>query len=192
MIRTLVAVAAVLACAGCAGSSSDEGSSSESTAKTSQAPAVAAATGPQISGTGYTYNVPEGWDRPEQDIPGLDLDSLAAALGDDDGFTDNVNVILSPAGELSAEDAEAGAEDELTAAGATDVTVNDRASVAGSDVAHVTSGMSSNGNDYTIEQFVPSNDGQAFVVTFSFSPSLTAQERAAVTDATLASWTWTD
>lgn len=186
MFRTLAVAAAVtlpLASAGC--------SDAPSTEAMSQAP-TSAASGPRISGTGYTYNVPEHWGRPAQDIPGFDPDSLAIDLRDSDGFTDNVNVILSPAGGMTPQQAEVSAENELEAAGANGVSVRDRVTVSGSESAHVTAEMSINANDYTVEQFYPTDHGQTFVVTFSFSRSVTAGERAKVTDAVLASWDWTD
>jgi len=200
MIRALVATAVVLACVGCSDGSDEPASSASDTASASASEATptaptssaAAADGPEISGTGYSYHVPKGWGRPPQEVPGFDPDSLAGDLEDEDGFTDNVNVIISPAGELTPEQAEGAAQSELESAGADDPTVQDRLEVAGSESAHVTAGMSRNGNDYTIEQFYPSDDGRTFVVTFSFSNGLTAEERAAVTDAVLASWTWTD
>lgn len=186
MSRALAAVAAVtavLACAGCSESSSTEA--------TSQAPS-SAADGPTISGTGYSYQVPEGWGPSPQDVPGFDPDSYVVDLQDRDGFTDNVNVILSPAGEITPQQAEAAAEEELPAGGFTEVVAHDRVTVAGSESAHVTAAGSINDTDYTVEQFYPTDDGQTFVVTFSFSSSVSAGDRAEVTDAVLASWAWTD
>lgn len=193
MIRALFAVTAVLACAGCTGAPSAESTSSasESAATTSPAP-TSAAKGELISGTGYTYRVPKGWGRPPNNVPGFDPDSLAVDLRDNDGFTDNANVILSPVGEMTPARAEDAAENELTAAGAKDISVNDRITVTGSESAHVTAVMSINDKDYRIEQFYLTDNDQTFVVTFSFSTSLTAGDRAKVTGATMASWAWTD
>ena len=193
MIRALAAAAVVLACVGCSGSSEGSSSASEPTTSASTSkPTVAPASGPEISGTGYSYHVPKGWDRPEKPVPGIDPDSLAGDLQDTDGFADNVNVIISPAGVLSPDKAEDAAEDELVTAGAEDTTVQDRVQVAGKESAHVTAQMSLNDNEYTIEQFYPSDSDHTFIVTFSFSTSVTPAERAEVTDAVLASWTWTD
>jgi hypothetical protein len=193
MIRALLAVAAVLAGAGCAGSPSTESTSSASgsTKATSREP-TSAAKGERISGTGYIYRVPKGWGRPPQDPPGFDLDSLAVNLRDNDGFTDNVNVLLSPVGVMTPERAEDAAENELTAAGAKDISVNDRITVAGSETAHLTAVGSINDRGYRIEQFYPTDNDQTFIVTFSFSTSVTVGDRAKVTDPLLASWAWTD
>ena len=193
MFRTAVAVASVLAVAGCSEAPSTEsGPSASETTETTSPARPSSAKGPEISGTGYIYNVPRGWGRPPQNIPGFNPDSLAVDLRDSDGFTDNVTVILSPAREMTPAQLEDAAEKELGAVGAKDISLNDRVTVAGSESVHVTAGMSMNDNDYTIEQFYPTDNGQTFVVTFSFSSRVTARERATVTDAALASWVWTD
>jgi len=183
MSRVLGVLAVVLVCAGCSGEPSAEGTSGAS---------PPASSGTTISGTGYSYEAPEDWGPSPQDVPGFDPDSYVVDLQDRDGFTDNVNVILSPAGEITPQQAEAAAEEELPAGGFTEVVVHDRVTVAGSESAHVTAAGSINDTDYTVEQFYPSAAGQTFVVTFSFSSSVPAGDRAEVTDAVLASWAWTD
>lgn len=207
-----VLVAAVLVCAGCSDSESKEPTSSarestepsatpDPTEATSSAPeptdatsqsAPSGAKGTTITGSGYSYQVPEGWGVPPQSIPGMDPDSLAADLQDDDEFVDNVNVLLSPAGLSSPEQAEESAKNELTAVGAKEISVLDRVTVAGTEAAHVTALLSLNDREYRIEQFYVNSTDQSYVVTFSFSTSLTAGDRARVTGPVLASWTWTD
>lgn len=191
VIRTALAVTALLACAGCSDSAwSGRDASSPSTSATSAASSPTPAAVGEIEGTGYSYDVPEGWGDPEQKVPGFDPDSVAADLGDRDGFTDNVNVILSPAGELSADQVEATVESELSGAGFSDITVQDRVDVAGSETAHVTASGSVNDVAYTVEQFYPTADGQTYVVSLSFSTSVSAEDRAAVADTILGSWAW--
>lgn len=219
MLRTLAVVAttAVLACTGCSedsssasdpstsesssesSSESPSGSASETetpepTESTSSAPepTAAPADGPRISGSGYSYAVPKGWDMPKQDIPGFDFDSFAAALRDGDGFSDNMNVVVSPAGAMDPSQAEQAAEAELTTAGAKEVTVLDRVSIAGVESPHVTALMSLNDTRYQIEQFYPAQGDKGYVVTFSFSTSVDEGARAEVIDAVLASWEWSD
>ena len=185
---TLTLTALVFVAAGCGDDSVDPKAEDASPENSS----AAAATGDEIKGTGYTYNVPEGWATPAQKPPGFDPDSLAADQDDDDDFTDNVNVILSPAGEITPEQVETAGVQELESVKATDVTVEDRVTVAGSESAHLSAGMSLNSQNYTIDQFYVVGDGETFIVTFSFSPDVSAEDRAAVTGPTLASWTWTD
>lgn len=195
MMRTYlsaVSVAALVALTGCSGSDSDDSpiSVASANADPSSDPRTPA-TGPTITGTGYTYKVPKGWGKPPHDVPGFDFDSVAASLRDTDGFGDNLNVIRAPGGTLSPQEVETGAEQELSGIGATDVTVNEWATVAGDDAAHLTAGMALNGLTYTVDQFYLSNAESTYVATFSFSTGLSARERAEVTDAVLASWDWT-
>jgi hypothetical protein len=150
---------------------------------------AAPATGVLIEGDGYSYHVPEGWDVPES-AAGFDPDTLAADLTDTDGFSDNVNVILSPAGEIGVDDIERISPPELESAGATDVALQPRVTVAGSEAAHVTARFSAQGTTYWVEQYYPTNAGQTYVVTFSFSESLAAGDRVAVAESVLASWSW--
>ena len=58
-------------------------------------------------------------------------------------------------------------------------------------IAHVTATGSVNDADYRVEQFYPTTDGQTYVVSFSFSTSVSAADRAAVADTVLSSWAWT-
>ena len=150
---------------------------------------AAPATGVLIEGDGYSYQVPEGWDVPESS-GGFDPDTLAADLTDTDGFSDNVNVLLSPAGEISPDQVEELGVPELENAGATDVAVQPRVSIAGSESAHITAKFTSEGVLYWVEQYYPTNAGQTYVVTFSFSETLGADDRVAVSESILASWQW--
>lgn len=187
MLRALAAAVLALALVGCAEAEPTEsGSESKSRAR------AAAAKGPKITGTGYTYKVPKGWGRPRQEVPGFDFDSFALDLRDRDGFADNINVLISPAGAVELGEAEDAAERELTAVGARRISVEERVTVAGSRAAHLSAVMSMNRRAYAIEQFYPTEGDQTFVVTFSFSRSVTPRGRARVTDAVLASWAWTD
>lgn len=212
MSRALAALFALLLVAGCSsdnGDGSDTADAPETSEGTSQEPTQDAeptedaeeseptdeapeASGELVSGTGYTYSAPEGWGTPEQQAPGFNPDSLVADLGDTDQFTDNINVILSPAGAVTPEQVETAGLAELEAVGATDRKVNDRVEVAGSESAHLSATMSMNAIEYAVHQFYATNDDQTYVITFSFSPSVSLDERAEAYGAALASWTWTD
>jgi len=193
MSRTRSSAALVLAAAfllaGCSGAT-DPGTDPQPSASTPAAPAADPAAGDTISGTGYTYAVPEDWGDPGP-IEGFDPDSFAADLDDEDGFADNVNVILSPAGRVELDEVESAGPGELEGGGATGVTVEDRLTVAGAEAAHISAGLASEGTEYLIEQFYLNSEDQTFIVTFSFSPDVADADRQAVTDAVLASWTWT-
>jgi hypothetical protein len=184
MRRTAVALSAVLVLvmSGCA---------SAGGGRTAAEIDAAPATGDTISGTGYSYAVPEGWGVPEGGAASFGGDTLAADLEDADGFADNVNVILSPAGEVSADQVESAGADELKGSGGTDVQVLDRVSVAGSESAHLRASLSSSGVDYDIEQYYLTSDGQTYIVTFSFSSGLPDDQRVSTAESVLASWSWT-
>ncbi|MFE1645979.1 hypothetical protein [Microbacterium sp. P01] len=180
----VVLLIASLALTGCASASSTDSSESSAPEVT-----TAPASGTTITGTGYSFAVPEGWDIPEGEKP-AGVDSLAADLTDTDGFADNVNVVLSPAGEVTPEQVETQGVSELEDAGAADVTVQDRVTVAGSESAHLSASLAASGTDYQIEQYYVSQDGQTYVVTFSFSPTVGDADRTDLSESVLAGWTW--
>lgn len=176
-----LALAVPLALAGCA---------AQPAAETAPTETVAPAAGETISGSDYTFVVPEGWGEPEQEIPGFDPDAFAADLDDTDGFADNVNVILSPAGEVTPEQVESLGVDELEGAGATEVATGERIEVAGRESAHLSALLASGGESYRIEQYYVTRDGQTYVVTFSFSPTVSEGDRIDLARSVLASWAW--
>lgn len=151
---------------------------------------TAAAAGVQVTGDGYSYAVPEGWDIPDTDAASIGADTLAADLTDTDGFSDNVNVVLSPAGAVTPEQVEDAGVSELTGAGATDVEVQDRVRVAGTESAHLSGSLTAQGASYSIEQYYLTQDDQTYVVTFSFSPTVDDDAREDVAESVLASWAW--
>ena len=150
---------------------------------------AAPATGELISGDGYTYNVPEGWGPPPQDVSS-GADTLALDLTDDDGFSDNVNVLLSPAGSITADQVEQAGPPELEDSGATDVEVRPRLAIAGEESAHLSALFTQGGATYQIDQYYPTHDGQTYVVTFSFSQTVSQGDREDLAESVLASWAW--
>lgn len=151
-------------------------------------PDVAPASGETIAGTGYSFQVPEGWTEQDAGAIQAGLDTVAIDATDDDGFSDNVNVILSPAGELSADQIEQLAPAELEGSGATDVELLDRVTIDGSESPHVTGIFTASGATYRIDQYYPTTAGQTFIVTFSYNETVPQDERDAVAFAVLASW----
>ena len=79
---------------------------------------------------------------------------------------------------------------ELENAGATDVEANDRVVVAGAESAHLSANLSASGTSYAVEQYYVTDEGQTYVVTFSFSPTVDDDQREAVAESVLASWAW--
>ena len=147
------------------------------------------ATGIEIAGTGYTFRVPLGWQIP--DAPeGYDPDALAGDPNDTDGFADNVNVVVSPAGLLTPDQIEQGSEEEMNAVGADSVETNERVRVAGSETTHLSTQITEQGLTYLLEQYGVSSDEQTYVVTFSFSDTVSDADRQALAESVLATWTW--
>lgn len=191
-----LAIVSTLSLAGCGGSSdggSDDKPDSDSTSAT-KAPAddVDAADGDSIKGTGYSFTLPTDWEVPTQDIPGTEqTDTFAANLKDTDGFADNVNVIrLDPAPIDDLDDLEKGLVKELEGAGSSDVTVRDRTDIDGDDAVHIASGQNQQGATYLTEQFNAIHDGVSYVITFSFSDTVSQADRDKVADSVLTTWKW--
>lgn len=186
-----LAAALTLTLAGCF-SPSAAPPTGESAPATETAPATTAepATGELITGTGYSFNAPESWTSFAGSMPtGVDVVAIAATA-DADGFSDNINVVLSPAGEVAADVVETAGVSELEGAGAADVTVRPRVTVAGADSAHLSAQFTASGATYQIEQYYATNAGQTYVITFSFGLSASQADREAVAGSVLASWTW--
>lgn len=148
---------------------------------------VAPATGETFEGTGYTFTAPEGWADITAELAGSGVDFAAGDANDADGFADNLNVVISPAGAVSADEIEPAAKGELETQ-ATDVTVRDRVMVAGSEAAHLSAVLASEGTDYQIEQYYVASSDQTFVVTFSFSPTVSEADRNDLALSVLATW----
>lgn len=182
--RVAILLAASLTLTGCS-LVALPGTTVQSPAPTSTA---APATGDLVSGDGYSYHAPDGWTQQDPSLAGGQVDTLIVDLGDDDGFSDNLNVLLSPAGAVTADQVENLGVTELENAGATNVEVRPRLTIAGSESAHLTALAAS--PSYQIDQFYPTHDGQTYVVTFSFSDTVSQADREAIAESVLASWAW--
>jgi hypothetical protein len=198
-----LALVSTISLAGCSGSDSggDDSPSDDTTSAspsadepTDEAPEedVEAPDGDTIQGTGYSFAVPEGWAKPEQDIPGTEqTDTFAADLEDTDGFSDNVNVIrLDPAPIDDLDQLEDGLKAELEGAGSKDVKVRDRTEIDGDETVSISSVQSQNGNNYLTDQFNAIHDGVSYVITFSFSETVSEDDRSALAASVLSSWKW--
>jgi hypothetical protein len=192
-VLATTALVLALALAGCAAPAETESApvSSETASPAETAAAAAeAATGETVTGTGYSFSVPEGWGVPADQPKPAGVDTLAGDLQSTAAFVSNVNVVLSPAGELTTEQAESAGAQELEGIGATDLQVLDRAKIAGSEAAHLTAVVTASGVEYRIDQYYVSNAGQTYVITFSVETTMSEADRAAIADAVLASWQW--
>ena len=187
-----LALTVTLTLVGCAAGTSSSDSSSSSSSAPSQASTLdaAPATGPTIEGDGYSYAVPEGWEQQDSAIA-AGADTIALDMASTGDFATNVNVVLSPAGLLTADEVESFAGDELEAGGATDVEILDRVIVGGSESAHVTAALIASDVAYRIHQYYASSATQTYVITFSFSEDVVSDDDAlAIAESVLASWVW--
>lgn len=198
-----LALASTLTLAGCGGSDggSDDTPDTDTSSSTTDAPDDDTdreggdsdqADGNDIQGTGYSFSLPDGWEVPTQDIPGTEqTDSFAADLTDDDGFADNVNVIrIDPAPVDDLDQLEDALKAELEGAGAKDVTVRDRIEVDGEEAVRVASSQDQQGATYLTEQVNAIHDGVSYVITFSFSDSVSEGDRDDVAESILDTWKW--
>jgi hypothetical protein len=146
------------------------------------------ATGETITGTGYSFTAPEGWSIPDSTPAGVD--TVVADQADADGFFDNLNVVLSPAGAVTPEQVETAGVAELEGVGATDVQVHPRIAIAGAESAHLSAMLTSSGVTYQFEQYYATDTDRTCVITFSFSDDVPAADREALAESVLATWTW--
>ena len=199
---TALALGTLLTVSGCsapASSDDTEEPTSSASAETetgteteteTDAPEAAPADGETLEGDGYSYAVPAGWTVPGECGDAFGTDTMAADTEDTDGFADNVNVVLSPAGAVSADQVETAGKAELESVGATEVTVQERLTVADSETAHLSASLGAEGVSYLVEQYYLTNDDQTYVITFSFSDTVSDDDRTALADSVLATWTW--
>lgn len=184
----VLAVLAILV-AGCGGSSSDDKPTDKSTSSS-----ATPADGKTISGTGYSFAVPDGWDTPPSAATsGFDFDSLAADLGDKDGFADNVNVIQqdpSPVKEIT-DEADQQLADVLKNSNAKGVKVQERTKIDGAEAIHISSQQTLNGKKNLTEQYYVIHAGALNVVTFSYSPDVSQGDRDDLAASVLTTWKWT-
>ncbi len=193
MSRRTVSAAAVLVggllLAGCTGP--DDGSGPTASPRPAATATIGAPSpgAEAVLGDGYRFTPPAGWGFPGSAPPGTDPSTLAVDLEDDDDFPDNVTVVVSP-GEITPEQVEEEGQATLADAGASDVEVRERISVAGGESAHLAATYSQDGLESAVDQFYLTNAEQTYIITFAFSTDVPREERDALTGAVLDTWRW--
>jgi len=187
-----LAIVSTLTLAGCGGGdggSDDTAESDTTTSETAPADDVEPADGDTISSDAFEFSVPEGWKDSSQATPGALV--LAADTTDDDGFSDNVNVISDDtvAG-ADREQLEDSVEKVLKGVNAKDVQVKDPTRIDGEEAVRVGAIFEQNGTKYRTEQYAVAHDDKGYVVTFSFSEDVPEADRDAVADSVLTTWKW--
>ncbi len=150
---------------------------------------IAPASGPVVSGDGYSFNAPEGWEETDPSgAPGTDV--IAWDANPEGDFADNVNVVISPAGLVPLDAVEAGTVQELEAVGAENITVKDRLTLNGAELTHLAASMTVQGLTYQAEQFAINSDSQTYLITFSFRESVPESERVELAESVLVTWSF--
>ena len=187
MPRRLAAlVVAGLVSAGCASAGSDGPDKEPRVLKGS-------AKGQTVKGTGYALKAPRGWAPRRTRVPGYGhADTHVFDLTDDDGFSDNFNVLLAEPGTYDVDEMESAALNEMGMIGARKRRVRAPVLVAGDPATHVSGRMTKDRVTYAVEQYHPVQDDQVYVVTFSFSPGLGRAARERTAELVLNSWRWRD
>ncbi|MET0821635.1 MAG: hypothetical protein ABWY58_11775 [Aeromicrobium sp.] len=197
-----LAVVSTLSLAGCGGSDgdSDDTPDAKASSATKDAPDDSAdddapatgtlpATGDVITADGFSFKAPAGWTDAKDAFPSAA--AVAANRQDTDGFSDNINVISDPTVVGADLDAlESSAEKVLTGADAKDVEVEDPYEIDGEEAARISAVLEQSGVKYHTEQFAVDHDGKGYVVTFSFSDSVSDDDRDKLAESVIATWKW--
>jgi hypothetical protein len=206
---TLMLAAAVLA--GCGGDDKDsndakagdpattqsESTQSESTlSESTQSDSIEdtdwgeSATGPEITGDGYTYRVPQGWGDVTKAARKLQsfVDSAASEKAATDGFADNINVGYQSTS-ATLDELEESLPTQLGAL-VKDLETLPRVTIDGVEALHHRGPAVSGGTKYFLDQFAALQDDRIAIITFSFSRDLPADEREALVSSMMASWKW--
>ena len=178
------------ALAGCTADSAPPAESDSAAPAETGAAEFSPATGQTVAAEQYTFTLPEGWGFPDGAPEGFDEATFASDLQDDDEYQDSLNILTSPAGEVTPDQVEDVGVTELENAGATEVRVLPRITAAGSESSHLTAGFAQDGVDYLIDQYYLTDAGQTYIVTFSFSPDTPQADRDALAQSVLSTWQW--
>ncbi len=150
------------------------------------------ATGETIEGAGYSFVAPEGW----VNQPDAATDPIEVVVSSDEaateGLVEYISVVRSPAGLVSIPEYEAAVEGELAAAGATEVRIDDSVLIAGAESGHVSADIEQQGMEFFVEQYLPSNAQQTYIVSFNFSGETSAEERVDLAESVMVTWEWTE
>jgi hypothetical protein len=201
---TLLAVLVLASC----GKSSDEPKSSgakvssptaSASASLSAGPSSTAkpSTGKAMSGSGYVYNLPKGWEditsQLKQNQPGIDTGGRARPATPP--FTANMNTLTTPSkvtGSPTATDLDALAaqiKGEVKSLAPT-IQTRPHVTIAGAPAVHQEGNANSSGTKFYLVQYFAIHKGNNYGLTFAFPKKDTAAEREKVVQPVLASWKW--
>ncbi|MFS0713025.1 hypothetical protein ABC195_04020 [Microbacterium sp. 2P01SA-2] len=143
--------------------------------------------GETVRGTGYSFTVPAGWAVPAEDPTGGQVDVFVSESAAADSRY--ITVVVSP-GVITPGDVEADGVASLEAVGATDVSLEDRVDIAGSESAHLVATLVQDGAETVIDQYYATRDEQTFVITVASPVDTAAEDRGRLAEIVLSSWAW--
>lgn len=182
-----VAALLVVTLAGCDGGTDGGTGTGSTTQPTPITPTAEPADGTVISNDDFSFTLPDGWAESEQSR----ALSLAVDLEDQDGFPDNIHVVMDRTlVELDAAALEDAAEDILADGSATQITTKQPVQIDGAEAVHTSAYFELSDPRYRTEQYAVVHDETGYVVTLSFSPDVGAAERDKISESILATWEW--
>lgn len=192
--------AALLALASCGGSpeNSDRASPTATSSPSARppvttTPSVAAASGPKISGTGYSFRAPMGWRKQAQDTPVTQpADTVAAEVSRKGGFPQNVNVLVLPrVPEMSGDALRTSLQADLTKIGMKGVELKETGQLDGREMIHASAQQNLSGLEYLTEQYITTKGGNLYIVTVSVGTDVPKATRIRISTSILGTWKWT-
>ena len=195
-VTTALMLAAVVL-AGCGGDEKSTGDPQNADPSTTESDPIAEtdwgkpATGPVISGDGYTYRAPKGWrdvTRGARSVQSM-VDSAASEKAATGGFAENVTVGFQASG-ASLDQLEEAVPARLGSM-VKDLQTLPRVTIDGVESLHFRGPAVSAGTKYFLEQLDAVQDDRIAIIIFSFSRDLPAGKRDAVVSSVMASWKWT-
>jgi hypothetical protein len=149
------------------------------------------ATGPVISGDGYTYRAPQGWGDVTKGARSVQsmVDSAASEKAATGGFAENVTVGFQSSG-ASLDQLEEAVPARLGSM-VKDLETLPRVTIDGVESLHFRGPAVSAGTKYFLEQLDVVEDDRIAIIIFSFSRDLPARKRDVIVSTVMASWKWT-
>lgn len=182
--------------------SSDSASTSQSSSPSespsaSPSSTVAPAGGIAMTGTGYAYHLPDGWEdistQLKQSQPGIDTGGRAKPATPP--FTSNMNTLTTPSqisGTPSASDLDGLAAQikQEVASLAPTVQTKPQTQIAGAPAVHQEGEANSSGTKFYLVQYFAVYNGNNYGVTFAFPSGTNEADRTKIIEPVLASWKW--
>lgn len=157
-------------------------------------PSSPAATGPLQTADAFTFRAPEGWKSgDESQAPSINFEALAIDKEHRNGFSDNVNVLQEPALVRydNLDDRVAAAKKGLASLQPKNLTVESPVRIDGENAAALSADAQQDAVKYVILQYYVVHAKKGYVITFSYSPSRSAEKRREIAESVAASWKWT-